>query len=85
MTYINFVRDDTVFDSTNTEFIEAMFLRCPTYKENPLSALNCIFEEKFDPNDPFLSGTWSSFDDFYEYHRFTNITIVAARDIGARE
>ena len=48
MTYINEVREDTVFDSTNTEFIEQLFLRCPTSKEDPLSAINCMFEEKFD-------------------------------------
>ena len=81
MTYINEVRKDTVFDSTNAEFIEQLFLRCPTYKEDLLSAINCIFKEKFDPNYSFSTGTWTSFDDFYQYHRNANIHIVAARDI----
>ena len=85
MTYINEVREDTVFDSTNTEFIEELFIRCPTYREDPLSAINCIFEEKFDPNYSFSTGTWTSYDDFHQYHRFANISIVAARDIGPRE
>ena len=35
MSYINEVREDTVFDSTNTEFIEKLFLHCLTYKQDP--------------------------------------------------
>ena len=84
-TYINEVRQDTVFDSTNSDFIELLSLQSPNFKEQPLSAINCYFEEKYDPNYCLTDCTWTSFDEFLAYHSVPNIEIKAARAVKATE
>ena len=85
MTYINEVREETVFDSTNSDFIELLSLQSPNFREDPLSAINCFFEETFDPNFSITTNTWTSFDDFFEYHSSCNIKVRAARVIKPTE
>ena len=48
-TYINEVWQDTIFDTTNPDMLATLIKHAPDYASNPLSAINCIFEEKFDP------------------------------------
>ena len=84
-TYINEVREETVFDSTNSDFIEMLASQSPNFRENPLSASNCYFEEKYDPNYCVTDCTWTSFEDFFAYHLVPNIQIKAARAVKATE
>ena len=57
----------------------------PNFRENPLSAINCYFEEKYDPNYCLTDCTWTSFEDLFAYHLVPNIQIKAARAVKATE
>ena len=47
--YINEVRQDTVFDTSNPDMLSCLVKWAPDFAANPLSAINCIFEEKLNP------------------------------------
>ena len=53
----------------------------PDFASNPLSAINCIFEEKFDATYNVAEGCWGTFDQSLTYYNYCNIDIVAVRDV----
>ena len=80
-TYINEVRQDTTFDTTNPDMLATLIKHAPDYATNPLSAINCIFEEKFDPSYNVSEGCWGKFDQCLMYYHYCNINVVAVRDV----
>ena len=57
----------------------------PDFATNPLSAINCIFEEKFDPGYNVAEGCWGTLDQAVTYYSYCNINILAVRDVSNGE
>ena len=57
----------------------------PDFASNPLSAINCIFEENFDPTYNVAEGCWGTFDQALTNYNYCNIHIIAVRDVTNRE
>ena len=80
-TSINEVRQDTIFDTTNPDMLATLIKHLPDYANNLLSAINCLFEEKFDPTYNVSEGCWGKFDQCLAYYNYCNIDIIAVRDV----
>ena len=52
----------------------------PDFASNPLSAINCIFEEKFGPTYDVAEGCCRTFDQALIYYNYCNIDF-AVRDV----
>ena len=84
-TYINEVRQDTVFDTSNPEMLSCLVKWAPDFAANPISAINCVFEEKFDPTYNLAEGCWDTFDNAFTYYTYCNISFNATRDVSNGE
>ena len=80
-TDINEVRQDTIFDTTNPDMLSTLVKWAPDLASNPLYAINCIFEEKFDPTYNVAEGCLGTFDQALMYYNYCNINIIAVRDV----
>ena len=80
-TYINEVRQDTIFDTSNPDMLATLVKWVPDFGSNPLSAINCIFEEKFHPGYKMAEGCWGTLDQAETYYSSCNIDILAVRDV----
>ena len=80
-TYINEVRQDTIFDTSNPDMRATLIKHAPDYASNPLTAINCIFKEKFDSTYNVSEGCKGTFDQCLTYYNYFNINIVAVRDV----
>ena len=76
-TFINEVRQNTVFDTSNAEVLSTLVKWAPDFSSNPLSAINCIFEEKFYPAYNMAEGCWDTLDNAVTYYHYSSITIHA--------
>ena len=57
----------------------------PDFASNPLSAINCIFEGKFDAGYNMAEGCWDTLDEAVTYYSYSNINILAVRDVNNGE
>ena len=57
----------------------------PDFGSNPLSAINCIFKEKFDPGYNMAEGCWGTLDQAVTYYSYCNIDILAVRAVSNDE
>ena len=73
------------FSIQPSEFIELLSQQLPHFREQPLSAINFQFEEKYGPSFCITDSTWTLFEEFLTYHSVPNISIKAARHIKATE
>ena len=64
--------------------LATLIKHAPDYASNPLSAINCTFEEKFDPTYNVSEGCWGTFDQSLIYYNYCNINIVV-RDVSNGE
>ena len=69
------------FDTSNPDMLATLIKHAPDYASNPLSAINCISEEKFDPTYNVSEGRWGIFDQCLTYYNYCNINIVAVQDV----
>ena len=83
--YINEVRHDTVFDTSNPDVLHTLIKHAPDFQTNPLSAINSYFEEQFDPTYNVTEGCRGNLDQAVCYYTYSNITIHAARDVSNGE
>ena len=60
--YINEVRQDTIFDTSNPDVLQTLINHAPDFQTNPLSAINSYFEKKFDPTYDVAEGCWGNLD-----------------------
>ena len=83
--YINEVRLDTTFDTSNPDMLATLVKWAPDFGSNPFSSINCIFEE--ESGSGFLKrwSTFSSFASFLAWVEKASIKVVALRDIKAGE
>ena len=61
--------------------LATLIKHAPDYATNPLSAINCIFEENFDPSYNVSERCWGKFDQCLTYYHYCNINVVAVRDV----
>ena len=61
--------------------LATLIKHAPDYTTNLLSAINCIFEQKFDPSYNVSEGCWGKFDQCLTYYHYCNINVVAVRDV----
>ena len=65
--------------------LSTLFKWAPDFASNPLSAINCTFEENFDPTYNVAEGCCGTFDQALTHFNYCNIDSIAVRDVSNGE
>ena len=60
-------------------------IHAPDFATNPLSAINCCFEGKFDPTYDVAEDCWANLDQAVTYYSYSNIDIIASQEVAVGE